>query len=41
MLKARHASVPALTDAFNLSSANFGAKMQEIDGVGRLAIKKS
>ena len=40
MLKAWHASVPTLTVAFNLSSANFGPKMQEIDGVGRLAIKE-
>ena len=40
MLKAWHASVPTLTVAFNLSSANFGPKMQEIDGVGQLAIKE-
>ena len=39
-LKAWHASVPTPTVAFNLSSANFGPKMQESDGVGRLAIKE-
>ena len=40
MLKAWHASVPALTVAFNFNAADFVSKMYDIDGFGHLAVKE-
>ena len=40
MLKAWHAAVPALTTAFNVSSATFLSCMCDMDGFGQLAVKE-
>ncbi|CAE7943702.1 Cacybp [Symbiodinium sp. KB8] len=40
MLKAWHASVPALTAALNFNTASFVSKMRDIDGFGELAVKE-